>query len=288
LRTDSETLIVSIDGQSYRLEELGSGLAQFIIVLGNAATTKPSLLLIDEPETNLHPSLQMDFLLTLSEYARIGCLFSTHSVGLARSVADKIYSVQKSVSGTVVRPFEATPNYLEFVGELSFSTFKDLGCDRLLLVEGVTDVLAIQQLLRLVKKEHSTVVLPLGGDQLAAGGREAELYELTRISNNIYALVDSERLSSGDAPSARRVQFVETCKRIGIDVCVTDRRAVENYFSDRAVKAALGQGFQALGPYEILKKSGTPWSKSDNWKIARNMELGDLSNTDLGAFIGGM
>jgi predicted ATPase len=60
-----KTLLVSIDGQSYRLSELGSGLAQFIIVLGNVATARPSILLIDEPETNLHPALQIDFLLRL-------------------------------------------------------------------------------------------------------------------------------------------------------------------------------------------------------------------------------
>jgi energy-coupling factor transporter ATP-binding protein EcfA2 len=280
-----KTLIVTIDGQPYRLNELGSGLAQFIMVLGNAATTAPSLVLIDEPETNLHPALQIDFLLAVAQYARLGCLFSTHSVGLARSVADQIYTIQKQSSGAIVRPFEATPNYLEFIGELSFSVFKELGCDRLLLVEGVNDVKTVQQFLRHVKKEHTTVILPLGGDQLASGGREAELKELTRLSNNIFALVDSERIAAIDSPSSRRIQFQETCRRIGIDVCVTERRAIENYFSDSAVKAALGDNFQSLGPYELLKNSATPWGKFNNWKIARHIQWAEIESTDLGAFI---
>jgi hypothetical protein len=279
------TLIVSIDGQPYRLSELGSGLAQFIMVLGNAATAPPALLLIDEPETNLHPALQIDFLLSLARYALTGVVFSTHSIGLARSVADQIYSVQKQAGRTVGRPFEATPNYVEFVGELSFSTFKDLGSDKLLLVEGVNDVKAVQQLLRLVKKEHTTVILPLGGDQLACGGREAELAELKRLSNNIFVLVDSERTALGGPPSEKRSQFAATCNKLGFALCVTDRRAIENYFTRRAVKAAIGESYENLAPFEALKESPKPWRKADNWRIARQMERAELNGTDLGEFL---
>jgi energy-coupling factor transporter ATP-binding protein EcfA2 len=254
------------------------------MVLGNAATTKPSLVFIDEPETNLHPSLQIDFLLALGQYASSGCVFSTHSVGLARSVAQRIYSFKKTERGTVVRPFEATPNYLEFLGELSFSAFKELGHDRLLLVEGVNDVKAIQQFLRLVGKEHTTVILPLGGNQLASGGRDAELSELKRISSNIYVVVDSERGAPADPPVAQRKAFAETCNRLGFKVCITQRRALENYFTDASVRAAFGTSFSALGPYQPLKESANPWSKAENWRAARHMTHAELEATDWDAF----
>jgi predicted ATPase len=70
-----KTLIVSVNGQPHLLSELGSGLAQFIMVLGNAATSPPTILFIDEPETNLHPALQIDFLLSLARYASEGVVF---------------------------------------------------------------------------------------------------------------------------------------------------------------------------------------------------------------------
>lgn len=280
-----KTLVLSIDNETYRLAELGSGLAQFIIVLGNLATTKPPLVLIDEPETNLHPSLQIDFLLTLAQYASYGCIFSTHSVGLARSVAEKIYSIQRGPQGPLLKAFEQTTNYLQFLGELSFSAFKEMGHETLLLVEGVNDVKALQQLLRLVKKEHTTVILPLGGNQLASGGREAELHEMTRLSNRILAFVDSERAQEGAEPDKQRLAFAETCKKIGIEVCITKRRALENYFSDRAVKIAFGQSFSALPPYQALREAANGWRKADNWKVARQMTLEELSGTDLGEFI---
>lgn len=283
--TTLHTLMVTIDRQTYRLPELGSGIAQFIMVLGNAATTQPSIVFIDEPETNLHPSLQIDFMLALAQYAAVGCIFSTHSVGLARSVAQRIYSFKKTDRGVVVRPFEATPNYTEFLGELSFSSFKELGHDRLLLVEGVNDVKAMQQFLRLVGKEHTTVILPLGGNQLATAGREAELAELTRLSSNVNAIVDSERTSADSPPAERRMAFAETCRKLQIPVCVTERRALENYFTDVGVKSAFGAAFSALEPFQALKDAQNPWSKSDNWKVARQMTLAELTGTDLGTFL---
>ncbi|MCK1463329.1 AAA family ATPase [Bradyrhizobium sp. 2] len=280
-----KTLLVTINGHQYRLAELGSGISQFIMALGNAATTTPPLILIDEPETNLHPSLQIDFLLKLAQYATAGCLFSTHSVGLARSVAERIYTVQKDGRGPTVRPFETTATYSEFLGELSFSTFRDMGCDRILLVEGVTDVKVIQQFLRLVQKEHTTVILPLGGDQMVTGSREMELQELRRLSQNIVALVDSERTIDGAQPAERRLKFAEVCRRVGFDVCLTEKRAIENYFPDYAVKAALGSSFAALAPYELLSEHANGWSKSDNWRIAHHVTKHDLLTTDIGQFL---
>jgi hypothetical protein len=283
--TALKTLLITADGHPLPLKALGSGISQFIMVLGNAATTRPSLIFIDEPETNLHPALQIDFLLTLAQYAGAGCVFSTHSVGLARSVAPNIFSIQRTFDGPIVRPFAATTSYSEFLGELSFSTFKELGCERILLVEGVHDVKVMQQLLRLKQKEHSVVILPLGGDQLVAGDREQELGELKRLSDKISVLVDSERPSFDASPADRRMEFAETCRRLSFDVLLTDRRALENYFPTHAIVSALGSGFTCLAPFERLADHANGWGKSDNWKIARYMTTRDLEGTDLGGFL---
>jgi hypothetical protein len=66
---------------------------------------------------------------------------------------------------------------------------------------------------------------------------------------------------------------------------VTERRALENYFTDQAVKAAFGGAFSALEPYQTLRDASNGWSKSENWKIARQMTIDELSGTDVGAFI---
>jgi predicted ATP-dependent endonuclease of OLD family len=135
-------------------------LVQFIVVLANAAIKRPKLILIYEPELNLHPRLQLDFLTTLASYADNGVWFSTHSIGLARTAADRVYSViRKGDGNSIMRPLEDNLSLAEFLGEMSFSTHRELGFDRLLLVEGPTEVKVMQQFFRKMSKDHKVVLL---------------------------------------------------------------------------------------------------------------------------------
>ena len=176
-----KTLQVVLDRRPHKLQELGSGIAQMIVVLGNALIRQPSFIIIDEPEIHLHPRLQLEFLTTLASYAKFGVLFATHSIGLARSAADHCFTVQKVERGSIVRAFSRTPHYAEFLGSLGIAGLQDIGWDRILLVEGTTDVRTFQHLLRLYGKDRKTVVLPLGGDSMANGNVAIELSEVVRF-----------------------------------------------------------------------------------------------------------
>ena len=284
--TDNQTLHVIVDNIPYRLEELGSGLSQFILILANIAIKQPSWIFIDEPELNLHPSLQIDFLTTLASYATEGIIFSTHNVGLARACAERIYSFRLDENGqNEVRDFETMPSLSEFLGELSYSGYKDLGFDKVLLVEGPTEVKTVQQILRKYHKDHEIVLLSLGGSGLIKAASELELSEIKRITENIAALIDSER-DSLDAPlPANRQSFLETCNKVGIDCHVLELRAIENYLSDKAVKAIKGTKYPSLKPYEKLEQASPSWAKQENWRIVREMTPEELNNTDLGKFL---
>ena len=283
---DDTTLQVFIDGRSYKLLELGSGLAQFIIVLANAATKPRAYVLIDEPELNLHPSLQLDFLTTLASYAIQGVLFATHSIGLARACADQVYSIRKIAEGeSEVTPYEATPHLSEFLGELGFSGYKELGFDKVLLVEGATEVKTVQQFLRKYQKDHQIVLLSLGGGDLIKESSEAELQEIKRITDNVFAVIDSERTVPGAPLPSGREAFVEMCRNANTKCHVLERRATENYLSDRAVKLVKGPKYRAPEPYEKLSELPNGWAKAENWRIAREMTREELDETDLGEFL---
>lgn len=283
--SDDKHLQIIVDRKPYRLQELGAGLAQFIVVFMNAAIARPALLLVDEPELNLHPSLQIDFLTSLASYSQQGVLFATHSIGLARALAERIYSFTRTETGSSCHLFEQTPNYAEFVGAMGFSSFKELGFESILLVEGVTDVRTIQAFLRFYGKDHKVVVIPLGGDQLAKGGMEHELKELSRISKRIFALVDSERESESSQPVEARQKFEASCKSLEIDVCVTERRGIENYMTESAIKAEKGDKYRALEKYEKLASCSPAWGKHETWKIAQRMSKDDIAFTDLGKLL---
>jgi len=68
-------------------------------------------------------------------------------------------------------------------------------------------------------------------------------------------------------------------------VLLTERRAIENYFTKPAVRAALGEQYDALGPYDAHGAPPCNWSKRLVWKIAHATELKELEGTDLLAFL---
>jgi len=252
---DGQSLQLMIDGKSYKQSEIGSGLIQFILVLVNAAIRNPSYILIDEPELNLHPSLQIDFRTTLASYAEHGVLFATHNLGLARAVSDRVYSVRKAGrDGREVRDFAGTKDLAEFLGELGFNAYQDLGFETVLLVEGPKDVTCVQQFLRHYRKEHQVVLLHLGGSSTINAGCATQLDEITRISPRVRALIDSERTQAGEALAADRQSFVEVCSKLKIRCHVLDRRAIENYLPEHAIKAVKSDKYRGLGPYELLRK----------------------------------
>jgi hypothetical protein len=69
------------------------------------------------------------------------------------------------------------------------------------------------------------------------------------------------------------------------DPVVLERWALENYFSDRAIKAYKGEAHRGLGPFERLKDATPRWSKAENWLIARQMTRPEIECTDLGMFL---
>jgi len=286
----NKTLQIIADGQPYQLQEHGAGFAQFIVVFAFVATRRPSYILIDEPELNLHPSLQVDFLTSLARYASHGVAFATHSIGLARTLGEDAYSVRRQGDGSrELHRLEATRSYVEFLGELSLSGYSELGFERVLLVEGSTEVPVLQRWLRLYGIEHQVVLLPLGGSGLINGSSAQTLAEIGRITSSISVLIDSEREAEGAELDPGRQAFVEECSRLEFDVHVMERRALENYLTEDAVKKVKGDGYSALGPFDPRNAiTPQPWSKSENWRIAAEMTRAELDACDIGPFLKGL
>jgi energy-coupling factor transporter ATP-binding protein EcfA2 len=276
------TLRLMIDGKPFALQELGAGLVQFIVVLGNAAFRKPSFILIDEPEISLHPSLQLKFMTKLAGHASEGVIFATHNIGLARAVAEETYSVSAGAKGSEIKRIDRTPRLAELLGELNYEGYRPLGFSKVLLVEGRTSVKVFVELLRLFNKDHEFLVVPMS-DMIHGNSRD-ELQEVTRICPHTFAIIDSERQNAGDHIKATHEEFAQNCRALQIDCLILEYRAIENYLSDRAIKVAQGATYRALAPFEG-RQGLNLWPKTENWKIARAMVRAEIEATDLGQFL---
>jgi hypothetical protein len=281
---DGKTLEVTIEDQSYMLPDLGSGIAQFFMVLANVAIKSPSFVLIDEPELNLHPTLQREFLQCIGSFATEGVLFATHNLGLALSQADHTYSVLRVAHGhSEVQSYDQTPRLSEFLGEMSFAGYRQVGFDKILLVEGVTDVKIMQHFLSLYEKQDKIVVLSLGGNDLINGNRRDELQEILKICPNISVIIDSEKATESSQIETPRMAFAEMCKSLtpSIRCCVLKRRSTESYFSGAAITKILGANAPEFGHFDKAPST----IKGRGWKIAREMMKEDIDTTDLGVFL---
>jgi len=284
--TGQRKIFLAINGSSRLLSDLGAGITQFILVFVQAAVKNPDFILIDEPELNLHPKLQIDFVNRLLKYTKRGMIFATHNLGLAHATAERIYTTYKvgDDKESVIIPFEETPKFAEFLGELNFSNFVNFGFKKVLLVEGTTDVKVFSIFLRKLRKYRDVLVLPRGGESLINENTAQELSELKRLGKEVKIIgwVDSEKKSQTGKVKASRTGFQKECKKIGIKIIISDRRSIENYFPKTSVQKVNPKAKQ-LKPYDTVPKG--VWRKGENWKMAQEINLEDLKDTDLYKFL---
>ena len=153
------TLLITLNDKIHNSDEVGGGILQFIIALATIVIEEPEFLLIDEPELNLHPKLQEDFLRVLALKVKFGILATSHSIALARSSASKIYSLtEDNQENPILKKYGEPHRLSQLLGELSYSQYCELGADNILLVEGFTDMLALGKYLGSIALKNTSLL----------------------------------------------------------------------------------------------------------------------------------
>jgi ABC-type cobalamin/Fe3+-siderophores transport system ATPase subunit len=139
---------------AFTLNESGTGIGQILAIITAAATSEQSVIVIDEINTFLHPAATKRLLSILrSEYPHHQYIISTHSSDVISHVAaEKTYLVQKE--GYESRITLVEPNNIRdlrsVANELGFSMMDVFGHDRLIWVEGETELIVFPLILRAV------------------------------------------------------------------------------------------------------------------------------------------
>jgi ABC-type cobalamin/Fe3+-siderophores transport system ATPase subunit len=287
----TDQLHVTTDDGKFALSELGDGIAHYIIVLGNAMIRKPSFIFIDEPEIGLHPRMQETFVRTLATKAKYGLVATSHSVGLARSVSDRIITLTRLPNGRrVCSPFgEHHPESLiQSISELGYSQYAEIGGNHLLLVEGRTDIKAFREILRKFHLEQHFIIWSLNGSDWLRSKKEKiadELADLRRLNPaSISVIFDSERTDATTAFNPAFEDFYDVCRKLKFNIFPTDRHSTENYITQAALDK-VAPNHQALGAFEEFGSVGVKWDKTKNWLMFREMRAEDFNGTGLKDFI---
>jgi ABC-type cobalamin/Fe3+-siderophores transport system ATPase subunit len=292
---DRQSLLITNDDGTFRIDELGDGISHFIAVLGNVLLKQPSFLLIDEPENGLHPKMQELFIRALAAKSQRGLIATSHSIGLARSVADRIFSLTRNpVEGPKFSPFgeHHIPTISQSLSELGYSQFVEIGGNNLLLVEGRTDIKSFREILRKYGLDQHFLIWSLGGGEFIVQDATKiadELNELRRLNpKSISVVFDSEKTSNTMHFDPRFEVFSKVCSKIGFKVFATEFHSTENYITQAAIDAVIGSKFKALQPFEKLGASAPAWDKNKNWLMFREMKVEDFKDTQLDKFITGV
>lgn len=267
-RTEAEQVEVvftdpTVPGYRPNLKNLGTGVEQLLLTIVVGVTQPaPSIVVIEEPETNLHPGAQRALLAQLREWAsnRLFVL-STHSpVFLDRApTASTVFLIERKQGVSTVRQLTREPS--EALTALGVQLSDVLSADRLLLVEGESDreILTVW-FPELLSDPRVEVAIGHGGDYARFAGRIEEWLQAIDRQHHRRVLYLRDR----DELSTEALNQLEAASV----VYVLQRRELENYLleADAIAAAMIDRGFPQATPVDAEAIEETLHKAADGLK----------------------
>lgn len=258
-------------------QDCGLGLQDLLIILTFALYLQYPVILIEEPESHIHPDMQRKLLSFLREETVKQFFMTTHSnVFLNNTLVDKVFFTHFN---DTIEVDDATSR-AAILNDLGYAITDNLVSDLIILVEGPKDTPVIEEFL--VKfglfGQYDIKIWPLGGDIM-------DQVDLSVFAQNysIIALVDHDPGSS-----VIRERFISNCQKYCIPVHRLERYSIENYFSVRVLQEVFkGQIPETLTHVDFDTKLEDQINmnvKNNVRKIVSRMNLAEIENTDLYEF----
>ena len=270
-----------IGGLSLPLELLGTGYLQLIQIFCYILLFKPKMLLLDEPDIHLHPSVQEKLAASLLQIARvqgIKIIMTTHSPFIVRGAPADTNVVwladgqKKTDERSVVEL------------ALGWGAF---GKKVIVVSEDATNVLLKKLIRQWPDIERAVTVLPGRGYQQLLKADEAKELRAS-LGNKFKVLVHRDRDSLTDEEV---IQLKDSYSSDGIRLWVTEQSDIEAEFCDSEFLSSLsGQSIDVCNTWlsEISAQNQTPIKEQfARQRAAHNEELhkagGSPTNDDVWA-----
>ena len=261
------------------IEDCGTGVQVVILALSVLHRSPGLVVLLDDPEAHLHPAAQTTFAKVLTERARSTggqVIFATHSPAVLDAVPDnQIFEVVQVNGASQVRRLLARTKVLDSLRDLGYRPSLLRMADAVLLLEGPTDQAAVRAWWKTLydeEPEPRVALLPVGGDCMRHLDREA----LKALGPKCFAMVDSDRDSESALPNPVAIHFRDRMAGL-VDTRILKRRALENYFTPKAVQKAHGlKTPPVFGPFDKLGTKVQNFSKGRSGAMASAMTSRDI------------
>lgn len=259
--SDQATLTYTEYGRDLDIVYAGSGLRYFLDVLIKTEVSQAKVLLIDEPESGLHPSLQRrfaEYLISLARERDLQVFVATHS-HIFLNYADDIsfYRVLNTKGSRRVVPVPADLRH-SLLGDMGILPSDLLHADICLMVEGKADVIFFDYVINTLYKTDftgvSVAVVQYGGDAAAGIVKgDIRIQNLVPVQNYVYWIHDRD--SRPDEPPAENAtRFINAVCKHGFKGHILHRREIDFYLPrNLLVVAQQGDQQKVTGIVSVLE-----------------------------------
>ena len=206
------------DDLAIPLDECGSGIGQVLAILYVVMTSDhPQVILVDEPQSFLHPGAVRKLIEVLKQYPDHQYLFSTHSPSVITAAEPSTITMVRSEGAeSSLRAIDpgSTKDLQAYLSDLGARLSDVFGADNILWVEGRTEETCFPRILRVLGKRPlmGTAILGIiqtGDLQGRDKGRILEIYRRlsgpsTLMPPALGFCLDSECMSDNDKQDLRR------------------------------------------------------------------------------------
>jgi|GEM_PF-2654683 len=270
---DSQSFTIEMNDELVTFESLGSGFQQVFDVALTIASVRDSIVLIDEPELNMHPNLLRRLMKLIFANDSNQYILCTHSNVLLDATYQKSIYQMKGGKFSTVRKCNTLESTRELLNDLGAKASDILQTNGIIWVEGPSDRTYINHWLGL---SGSTAQEGLDYNYQYYGGKLLAHYtvdddiddfvNILEISRNAYIVIDSDwkdgsRRWRVEDLAARKQKIIQACERMKVPYWVTSGREIENYISDKSWTAYEGMTVSLSAEESISDKSKNMPSK---------------------------
>jgi hypothetical protein len=273
------------EGRVVNLANMGGGIEQLLILGCILIQQRTSCVLWEEPESHLHPAAQEILLNKLEEYVGDSKIFlTTHSPVFIRSSDNVAVHVITNTDGKNGTGRTLSADELQEAATVLGSRPGHLAqADIVVYVEGKSGAAAFEEWLKKwLEKDNVLGHLLLSIQSCNAdevGSEDFDIGKLKKVTPNMIMFVDKDNEPGSDEPKQARKTLRKMCEDIGVPCIITEKRQIEDYFTEEAVKKVLPSNLQAGWNYDASKPMGEQirngWKKY-NAKIAAAMKWEDV------------
>jgi len=221
-------LPAEMDVDNFLVEVNGSGIREALRIVLDVEFENPSILLIEEPEVHLHPSLEtstMRYLKRISQDCQV--FISTHSTNfLDTGEMKNVYLVSKP-DATRVQLLNYAEAEAQIPSELGIRLSSLFMFDRLVFVEGPSDEAMVREwasTLRVNLSQSNVGFIHMGGVRnFTHFAAQATLSFLTRRQVRMWFVIDHDERDDADIARLKEMAGQNAIVR------VLERRELENY-----------------------------------------------------------